>query len=118
MALSRTVVEVSATPEHAFAVFIGSIDRWWTRAHDVQNGELKEIGVDPQVGNRQGWGNQVRAPDKAASQRRTALTTKIGDTPLSDSADGVVVVVHLRAWHDHIRDSALRCLFAAPTKTA
>jgi hypothetical protein len=48
----RTSVEVAASPEHAFAVFTSGIDRWWTRAHHVQTGELKEIGVDPHVGGR------------------------------------------------------------------
>ena len=48
----RTMVEVSAPPEHAFEVFTVGIDRWWNRAHHVQSGELKEIGVDPEVGGR------------------------------------------------------------------
>jgi uncharacterized protein YndB with AHSA1/START domain len=48
----RTSVEVASPPEHAFAVFTSGIDRWWTRAHHVQTGELKEIGVDPHVGGR------------------------------------------------------------------
>jgi uncharacterized protein YndB with AHSA1/START domain len=47
-----TCVEVAAPPEHAFAVFTSGIDRWWTRSHHVQTGELKEIGVDPHVGGR------------------------------------------------------------------
>ncbi|MGI8695255.1 MAG: SRPBCC family protein [Mycobacteriales bacterium] len=48
----HATVEVAAPPERAFAVFTGGIDRWWTRAHHVQSGELKEIGVDPHVGGR------------------------------------------------------------------
>jgi len=48
----RASVEVAAPPEHALAVFTSGIDRWWTRAHHVQTGELKEIGVDPHVGGR------------------------------------------------------------------
>ncbi len=48
----RTTVEVAAPPEHAFDVFTNGIDRWWTRTHHVQSGELKEIGVDPYVGGR------------------------------------------------------------------
>jgi uncharacterized protein YndB with AHSA1/START domain len=48
----RSSIEVAAPPEHAFEVFTAGIDRWWTRSHHVQSGELKEIGVDPFVGGR------------------------------------------------------------------
>ncbi len=48
----RTSVEVFAPPAHAFEVFTAGIDSWWTRAHHVQSGQLKEIGVDPYVGGR------------------------------------------------------------------
>jgi uncharacterized protein YndB with AHSA1/START domain len=48
----RTSVEVSAPLERAFEVFTAGIDRWWTRAHHVQSGELREIGVDPFVAGR------------------------------------------------------------------
>jgi uncharacterized protein YndB with AHSA1/START domain len=48
----RSSIEVAAPPEHAFEVFTAGIDRWWTRSHHVQSGELKEIGVDPVVGGR------------------------------------------------------------------
>ena len=48
----RTSIQVSAPPERAFDVFTAGIDRWWTRTHHVQTGELKEIGVDPFVGGR------------------------------------------------------------------
>jgi uncharacterized protein YndB with AHSA1/START domain len=48
----RTSVEVAVTPEHAFTVFTSGIDRWWTRSHHVQTGQLKEIGIDPHVGGR------------------------------------------------------------------
>ncbi|MCW2600215.1 MAG: ATPase [Frankiales bacterium] len=48
----RTLVEVAAAPERAFEVFTSGIDRWWTRSHHVQSGELKEIGVDAFVGGR------------------------------------------------------------------
>ena len=48
----RSSIEVAAPPEHAFEVFTAGIDRWWTRTHHVQSGELKEIGVDPFVGGR------------------------------------------------------------------
>jgi uncharacterized protein YndB with AHSA1/START domain len=48
----RTAVDVAAPPERAFAVFTAGIDTWWNRAHHVQSGELKEIGVDPFVGGR------------------------------------------------------------------
>lgn len=48
----RTSIVVAAPPEHAFEVFTAGIDRWWTRAHHVQSGELKEIGVEPFEGGR------------------------------------------------------------------
>lgn len=48
----RTEVEVNAPPEIAYSVFTDGIDRWWDRSHHVQSGELKEIGVDPEVGGR------------------------------------------------------------------
>lgn len=46
----RTSIEVAAPPDRAFEVFTAGIDTWWTRAHHVQSGELKEIGVEPRVG--------------------------------------------------------------------
>jgi uncharacterized protein YndB with AHSA1/START domain len=45
-------VNVAAPPDHAFTVFTSGIDRWWTRSHHVQSGELKAVGVDPHVGGR------------------------------------------------------------------
>jgi uncharacterized protein YndB with AHSA1/START domain len=48
----RSSIDVPVTPEHAFQVFTAGIDRWWTRSHHVQSGELKEIGVEPFVGGR------------------------------------------------------------------
>jgi uncharacterized protein YndB with AHSA1/START domain len=48
----RTELEVPATPEQAFALFTSGIDRWWNRAHHVQSGDLKEIGVEGHVGGR------------------------------------------------------------------
>jgi hypothetical protein len=48
----RTSVDVEVAPDRAFAVFIDGTDRWLTRAHHVQSGQLKEIGVDPHVGGR------------------------------------------------------------------
>lgn len=48
----RTSIEVNAPADRAFEVFTAGIDQWWTRAHHVQSGELKEIGVDPFVGGR------------------------------------------------------------------
>ena len=50
--LVRTTIDVSVPPERAFEVFTTGIDSWWTRAHHVQTGELKEMGVDPFVGGR------------------------------------------------------------------
>ena len=50
--LVRTTIDVSVPPDRAFEVFTTGIDSWWTRAHHVQTGELKEMGVDPFVGGR------------------------------------------------------------------
>jgi hypothetical protein len=52
LAIVRTSVKVTSSPEHAFAVFTSGIDRGLSRAHHVQTGDLKEIGVDPHVGGR------------------------------------------------------------------
>ena len=48
----RTGIDVPVAPDRAFEVFTKGIDSWWTRAHHVQSGELKEIGVDPFAGGR------------------------------------------------------------------
>ncbi|WP_319462072.1 SRPBCC domain-containing protein [Micromonospora sp. RTP1Z1] len=48
----RASVDIAATPERAFTVFTSGIDRWWIRSHHLLPGELKEVGVDPQVGGR------------------------------------------------------------------
>jgi uncharacterized protein YndB with AHSA1/START domain len=48
----RTSVEVPAPADRAFEVFTAGIDRWWTRSHHVQSGELDEIGIDPFPGGR------------------------------------------------------------------
>ena len=50
--LVRATIDVSVPPDRAFEMFTTGIDAWWTRAHHVQTGELKEIGVDPYVGGR------------------------------------------------------------------
>jgi hypothetical protein len=56
----RTSVDVEVAPDRAFAVFIDGTDRWLTRAHHVQSGQLKEIGVDPHVGGRIVGGERCR----------------------------------------------------------
>jgi uncharacterized protein YndB with AHSA1/START domain len=48
----KTSIDVAAPPERAFAVFTAGIDTWWERSHHVQSGELRQIGVDPEVGGR------------------------------------------------------------------
>ena len=50
--LVLATIDVSVPPDRAFEVFTTGIDSWWTRAHHVQTGELKEMGVDPFVGGR------------------------------------------------------------------
>jgi uncharacterized protein YndB with AHSA1/START domain len=48
----RTSIDVPVPADRAFAVFTDGMDTWWTRAHHVQSGELKAIGVDPFEGGR------------------------------------------------------------------
>jgi len=48
----RTAIDVAVPPEHAYRVFTEGMDSWWTRTHHVQAGQLKRMGVDPQVGGR------------------------------------------------------------------
>jgi uncharacterized protein YndB with AHSA1/START domain len=50
--LVSTAIDVAIPPEHAFRVFTDGMDSWWTRSHHVQPGNLRRIGVDPQVGGR------------------------------------------------------------------
>ena len=64
-------------PDRAFAVFTDGIDRWWTRAHHVQSGELKEIGVDPHVGGRM-WVNPRRRGQRRWLAGRTAPICRRG----------------------------------------
>jgi uncharacterized protein YndB with AHSA1/START domain len=45
-------VSVPVPPDRAFAVFTDGIDRWWLRAHHVQPGTLRRVGIDPEVGGR------------------------------------------------------------------
>ncbi len=51
-AIVRTTIEVAASPDRAFTVFTAQLDTWWPRTHHVQTGELKAVGVDPEVGGR------------------------------------------------------------------
>ncbi|MCW2547053.1 MAG: hypothetical protein JWN96_1513 [Mycobacterium sp.] len=55
----RNEVIVKLSQERAYELFTTGIDRWWNRAHHVQSGELKEIGVDPFVGGRMWEENDV-----------------------------------------------------------
>ncbi len=48
----RTSVDVTVAPDVAFSVFTTGIDRWWNRDHHLLSGELKLVGVDPEVGGR------------------------------------------------------------------
>lgn len=47
-----TSVDVAVPPEHAFRVFTDGFDSWWDRAHHLQPGELRRVGIDPHVGGR------------------------------------------------------------------
>ena len=48
----RTSIEVPVGPERAFEVFTKGMNGWWNRAHHVQTGTLKDLGVEPHVGGR------------------------------------------------------------------
>jgi len=48
----RREVTVRVAPDRAFTVFTEGIDTWWLRAHHVQPGELRRVGIDPEVGGR------------------------------------------------------------------
>ncbi|HWW31238.1 MAG TPA: SRPBCC family protein [Steroidobacteraceae bacterium] len=48
----RKSVVVQATPEKAFAVFTGGIDRWWPKTHGVGETPIKESIIEPFVGGR------------------------------------------------------------------
>jgi uncharacterized protein YndB with AHSA1/START domain len=48
----RKSVLVQATPEKAFAVFTGGIDRWWPKAYGIGASPIKESIIEPFVGGR------------------------------------------------------------------
>jgi uncharacterized protein YndB with AHSA1/START domain len=48
----RTSVDVTVTPDRAFDEFTSGIDRWWNREHHLLSGDLKLVGVEPEVGGR------------------------------------------------------------------
>jgi uncharacterized protein YndB with AHSA1/START domain len=48
----RTSIEVPVGPERAFEVFTKGMNGWWNRAHHLQPGTLKDLGVEPHVGGR------------------------------------------------------------------
>ncbi|MBA8796140.1 hypothetical protein FHX74_003781 [Friedmanniella endophytica] len=50
-AVVREVV-VACSVDHAFEVFTAGIDRWWIRRHHLLDGELAEIGIEPEVDGR------------------------------------------------------------------
>ena len=46
----RTEIVVSASQEHAFAVFTEGIGSWWPSDHHILDGELAEMVFEPYVG--------------------------------------------------------------------
>lgn len=43
-------VDVRCTPDRAFELFTGGINRWWHPDHHILAGDLKEVRMDPFVG--------------------------------------------------------------------
>ena len=48
----RKSLLVQATPEKAFAVFTGGINRWWPKSHGIGASPIKESIIEPFVGGR------------------------------------------------------------------
>jgi uncharacterized protein YndB with AHSA1/START domain len=48
----RKTLIVAATPERAFEVFTGGIDRWWPKNHSLGASPLIEQVIEPFVGGR------------------------------------------------------------------
>lgn len=48
----RKTLEVRATPQKAFEVFTGGIDRWWPKDHTIGKAPLERAVIEPRVGGR------------------------------------------------------------------
>ena len=48
----RKVFTVRGTPQKAFEVFTGGIDRWWPKQHHIGKSPLKKAVIEPSVGGR------------------------------------------------------------------
>jgi uncharacterized protein YndB with AHSA1/START domain len=46
------VLTVRGTPQRAFEVFTGGIDRWWPKQHHIGKSPLKKAVIEPSVGGR------------------------------------------------------------------
>jgi uncharacterized protein YndB with AHSA1/START domain len=51
----RKSIVVQATPEKAFEVFTGGIDRWWPKTHGIGAAPIRQTIIEPFVGGR--WYN-------------------------------------------------------------
>lgn len=48
----RKTVVVRATPQRAFDVFTGGIDRWWPKTHGIGKAPIRNSVIEPRVGGR------------------------------------------------------------------
>lgn len=115
----RSIVDVAAPPARAFEVFTADFDRWWPRGHHLQSGELKQVGIDPQVGGRLWeesdggeicvWGNVVTWDPPRVFAYAWLIGPDWGVPPPDAPASRVTVTfsptgtgTHIELVHDHL----------------
>ena len=48
----KKTITVAASQAHAFDVFVNGIDRWWPKAHNIGEGPVLKIVIEPRKGGR------------------------------------------------------------------
>src|ERR1700743_905749 len=48
----RKTITVAASQAHAFDVFVNGIDRWWPKSHNIGEGLVLKIVIEPHKGGR------------------------------------------------------------------
>lgn len=48
----RKTITVAASQAHAFDVFVNGIDRWWPKSHNIGEGPVLKIVIEPRKGGR------------------------------------------------------------------
>jgi uncharacterized protein YndB with AHSA1/START domain len=48
----KKVITVNATQAHAFDVFVNGIDKWWPKGHNIGEGPVLKITIEPKKGGR------------------------------------------------------------------